>query len=622
MAGVRASIGRDTIGQRLAHRAGRTTALYRAVNLGKRPGCLCLQLFHHLDSCQLLYTSTMPTDVSPDQIPSLQLEHGPIRGDLVVDSATGKPLCTRFLGVPYALPPTGSRRWQKPQPLPSQFRYEDRKYTKFGPKCPQPEYLHKYSLPAAPSVQDEDCLLLNIWAPAGSPPPGGWPILFHIHGGWLQIGDANQDVSKDLAYLVAPVEAGGAGVQAICVNPTYRLGVFGFFGSSALDAQHGQANFGFFDQRCALEFVHRQAAALGGDPDKITVSGLSAGSQSAHAQVLHEYSLSQLSDTYKPIIKRCLLRSGTALLPCKGFDGLKEQFAELLAALDIDAADDGRALSSLREVPFARLVEVVSRMSNHTFRAVDDGGPQAGGFVSDEWRQEMRNGAFSKWCKRHGVSFMIGEVANEDGLYRLINPPKPSPTYHDGLLVELGNYYTSDLVQKLLPNYSLPAESNDAEKWADVYGYITSDAQVFVAERLLFQYLVRPEEGGLGPDDVLRFRLERRADFYDLIMPQAAGVYHSTCDSIFKFMKEALLTGPNQGEAQRDVRAFAEWLGPFGEWVQGEHDTAVRGWYGGRQPEAGIVRVLRRDGSIEATGDPVEKQKMAMTARLEEAIFS
>lgn len=160
----------------------------------------------------------------------------------MTDKALGTVLCHRYLGVPYALPPTGGRRWQKPHPLPKEYRYEDRKYDKFGPKCPQPKYTHRYSVPSPPAPEDEDCLFLNIWMPAGLPPEGGWPIWVHIHGGWLQIGDANQEPGRDLAHLIAPPEDGGAGTQAICVHPSYRLNIFGYFGSDALEQEHGRAN--------------------------------------------------------------------------------------------------------------------------------------------------------------------------------------------------------------------------------------------------------------------------------------------------------------------------------------------------------------------------------------------
>jgi carboxylesterase type B len=80
----------------------------------------------------------------------------------------------------------------------------------------------------APRPSSEDCLLLNIWVPARPPPVNGFPVLFFIHGGWLQVGNPHHDTTKDPSDLIAPVDEGGAGLQAIVVSPGYRLGIFGF----------------------------------------------------------------------------------------------------------------------------------------------------------------------------------------------------------------------------------------------------------------------------------------------------------------------------------------------------------------------------------------------------------
>lgn len=184
------------------------------------------------------------TSIKADRDCSFSVEpHGTVTGQVVVDKATGKPLCNRYLGVPYALPPTGPRRWQKPQPLPNDFSYASKKYDTFVTQCLQPKYTHEYSIePPEPPKQSEDCLYLNMWTPCGAPPPGGWPIWFQIHGGWLQIGDANQNPLKDLAHLIAPREDGGQGLQAVVVFPAYRLNVFGFLSSDALDKDTGRGN--------------------------------------------------------------------------------------------------------------------------------------------------------------------------------------------------------------------------------------------------------------------------------------------------------------------------------------------------------------------------------------------
>jgi carboxylesterase type B len=106
-------------------------------------------------------------------------ERGTLQSTTISDSNSGDVKCHRFSRVPYALPPTGTRRWRKPEPIPNSFSYNQKthakKYSKPSSPCPQ------LSLPGLdPKVTDEDCLSLEIWVPLGTPPDGGWPVFFYI----------------------------------------------------------------------------------------------------------------------------------------------------------------------------------------------------------------------------------------------------------------------------------------------------------------------------------------------------------------------------------------------------------------------------------------------------------
>lgn len=223
----------------------------------------------------------------------LETSQGKLQGIEQRDSS-GKPICHRYLKVPYALPPVGSLRWRRPQPLPSNFTFNSSSgspgdYTKFGPICPQPHYTHDIALvenhsaaPPIENVQSEDCLYLNIWVPAGNPPADGWPVEFYIHGGWLQVGDANQDHVHDSTAALAH------STPRIIVSATYRLNLFGFLAGSDLASvkeDPAPANYGFWDQRCALEWVAKRISLFGGNPSKISVGGLSAGANSTFVSV-------------------------------------------------------------------------------------------------------------------------------------------------------------------------------------------------------------------------------------------------------------------------------------------------------------------------------------------------
>lgn len=100
---------------------------------------------------------------------------GSIQGSTMLDSASKTPKCHRFPAVPYALPPTGDRRWRKPEPLPPTFSYGSKDYIGYISICPQPRVFGTQS-----TIHDEDCLQSNIYVPIGRPPPNGWPVFFYI----------------------------------------------------------------------------------------------------------------------------------------------------------------------------------------------------------------------------------------------------------------------------------------------------------------------------------------------------------------------------------------------------------------------------------------------------------
>jgi hypothetical protein len=101
---------------------------------------------------------------------------GVLQGSTILDPSTKKARCHRFSRVPYALPPVGGRRWQRPQPLPTHYQYGTETlpglYTKPCSICPQ--------LRMPQSTTSEDCLQSNIYVPLGAPPRDGWPVFFYI----------------------------------------------------------------------------------------------------------------------------------------------------------------------------------------------------------------------------------------------------------------------------------------------------------------------------------------------------------------------------------------------------------------------------------------------------------
>jgi para-nitrobenzyl esterase len=177
-----------------------------------------------------------------------------------------------FLGIPYAAPPVGPLRWKPPQ-LAAKWSGV-RSASAFGSRCLQPS-LNSDMVFRDPG-ESEDCLTLNVWAPVEKN-TAPLPVMVWIHGGGFITGGSSEP-RQDGEYL--------ARKGVIVVSMNYRLGVFGFFATSDLREEsgtHAAGNYGLMDQAAALEWVHRNIAAFGGDPTKITIFGESAGSISVSA---------------------------------------------------------------------------------------------------------------------------------------------------------------------------------------------------------------------------------------------------------------------------------------------------------------------------------------------------
>jgi len=182
-----------------------------------------------------------------------------------------------WIGIPYAAPPVGALRWQKAQPyvMTSNQNGTVQNATNYGPSCPQ--FVLDGSVP---SLYNEDCLYLNVWAPrTPSTKPTGYPVMLWIHGGAFIGGSAAQASYDGLSWTNAAI---GENNSFIMVSINYRLNVMGFFAQSALLDENGQtiANQGITDQRMAMKWIQDNIAQFGGNNNSITLMGESAGSQS------------------------------------------------------------------------------------------------------------------------------------------------------------------------------------------------------------------------------------------------------------------------------------------------------------------------------------------------------
>ncbi|MDT9664905.1 carboxylesterase family protein [Rhodococcus qingshengii] len=181
----------------------------------------------------------------------------------VEGSATGTS--NEFLGIPYAAAPTGDLRWQPPVPAKS---WEGvREATEFGPRCAQA------SGNGGQSVDNEDCLNLNVFTPAAAS-SSVLPVMFWIHGGGFTSGSGSQHDGSALAEIN----------NMVVVSINYRLGFLGFLDVPGM-SEGGERNFGLLDQQAAMRWTQDNIAAFGGDPTRITIAGESAGGHSVCAQL-------------------------------------------------------------------------------------------------------------------------------------------------------------------------------------------------------------------------------------------------------------------------------------------------------------------------------------------------
>jgi para-nitrobenzyl esterase len=177
-----------------------------------------------------------------------------------------------WLGIPFAAPPVGPLRWRAPQP-PATWQGR-REALAFGPRCPQLASRLEGAAEPGALVGNEDCLYLNVYAPASgaaAEAAGRLPVMLWIHGGGNTIGSAD--------FYDGSALASRHGLVVVTVN--YRLGPLGWLRHAALregaTPSEQSGNFGNLDHVAALEWVRENVAAFGGDPGNVTIFGESAG---------------------------------------------------------------------------------------------------------------------------------------------------------------------------------------------------------------------------------------------------------------------------------------------------------------------------------------------------------
>lgn len=264
-------------------------------------------------------------------IKTTTVKQGMVRGRAAAD-----PRVIAYLGLPYAAPPVGDLRWHEPVEHPGWDGVRD--CMEFGPISMQSkpgvnmDNIYDFEWNVDPTIpMSEDCLTCNIWTPAKST-DNKLPVFFWIYGGGLQWGN-----SAEMEFDGERIAR--RGIVVVTIN--YRLNVFGFFAGKDSKGNKVPKNIGNLDQQFALKWVYENITAFGGDPERITIGGQSAGGGST---------MSQLNcAANKDMIKGAIVMSGIFKNPYfehfkTSVEEMEAQSEEFLKFLGVETLEEARKL--------------------------------------------------------------------------------------------------------------------------------------------------------------------------------------------------------------------------------------------------------------------------------------
>lgn len=302
-----------------------------------------------------------------------------------------------FKGIPFAQPPVGNLRWKPPVP-PKNWK-GIRKATQFGNGCMQRRIFGDMNFRF--KKKSENCLYLNVWTPIkpGKSRKKLLPVLVYFYGGGFLAGDGSEPRYDGESM------ARNKGIVAITAN--YRLNVFGFFAYPALAKEsphHATGNYGLLDQVRALRWVKKNIAAFGGDPNKITIAGESAGSMSVSGLMASPLS--------KHLFRGAVGESGGLFGPLRPTplaeaEKQGEKFAEMVGA---------HSLAQLRAMPASELLKATA----------EKGSPYFSDDVDGYFLPQAPEKIFAAGEQAH-VPLLLGWNSEEMDYHALLGANKPTP---------------------------------------------------------------------------------------------------------------------------------------------------------------------------------------------------
>ncbi|KIX10062.1 uncharacterized protein Z518_01143 [Rhinocladiella mackenziei CBS 650.93] len=347
----------------------------------------------------------------------------------------------QFPGIPFAKPPTNRDRLKAPVPLTEPYGVYNATSNKQA--CPQFVFSTAETegslltnviadLINSPLLQQtlnfgEDCLYLNVHRPAGTQPDDKLPVLFWIFGGGFEVG---WNYMYDGSSWVK--DAVNQGQPLIFVSVAYRVGGFGFLPGAEVLAD-GSANLGLLDQRLGLQWVADNIAAFGGDPDKVTIWGESAGAISVFDHMV----LYNGDNTYKgkPLFRGAIMNSGS-VVPTDPVDSPRAQGiydTVVQTAGCTTAADTLECLRGLDYETYLNAANSVPFILSYTSVALSYLPRPDGTVLTKSPDALLRANQYSK------VPFIIGDQEDEGTLFSLFQSNLTTiddlvQYFHQGLL--------------------------------------------------------------------------------------------------------------------------------------------------------------------------------------------
>lgn len=340
----------------------------------------------------------------------------------------------QFLGIPYARQPVGDLRWKEPRPAKSWQGV--RGATSFGNRCVQTaSWDPGYENPS----HTEDCLDLNVYAPEGRHKPR--PVMVWLHGGGLTAG-AGEDIVPDTF-------ARRTGTVVVAVN--YRLGAMGFLADKGLDSEASDrvsGNYGLLDQQAALRWVRANIGSFGGDRQRVTIAGESAGGRSVCTQLA--------SPTARGLFRAGIVQSG-AYGDCAARERDEALTQGVAFAKKAGCPDPATALACLREKPAEEILAA---------QAGFDWGPVVGGdFLPVQPEEAYEDGSAAR------VPVLNGANSDEGTLFaygQFDGQGKPlTEEQYPGALTRT---YGAELGAKVLKRYPLSEHASPTHAYAAAQG--------------------------------------------------------------------------------------------------------------------------------------------------------